>query len=59
VYPYNSGGNDYPLCLSILIQVLLLREPLETPVGFPEVPGRKSLIHCNVKNYEKAIFSMG
>jgi hypothetical protein len=35
------------------------REPLETPVGFPEVPGRKSLIYCNIKNCCKAIFSMG
>jgi hypothetical protein len=35
------------------------REPLETPFGLPEVPRRKSLIPCNVKNYDKAIFSMG
>jgi hypothetical protein len=34
----------------------------ETPVGLPEVSAkgcrRKSLIPCNVKNYDKAIFSM-
>jgi hypothetical protein len=39
------------------------REPLETPVGLPEVSAkgrrRKSLIPCNVKNYDKAIFSIG
>jgi hypothetical protein len=36
-----------------------LREPLETPVGFPEVPRRKLLIPDYVTNYAYAIFSMG
>jgi hypothetical protein len=35
------------------------REPLETPVGFPEVPRRKLLIPYYVTNYKNAIFSMG
>jgi hypothetical protein len=35
------------------------REPLDTPVGLSEVPRQKSLIPCNIKNYEKAIFAMG
>jgi hypothetical protein len=35
----------------------VFREPLKTPVGFPEVPRRKSLIPYNIKNYANAIFS--
>jgi hypothetical protein len=41
------------------LHIFVIREPLETPVGLPEVPWRKSLIHCIIKNYDKAIFSMG
>jgi hypothetical protein len=38
---------------------ILYREPLETPVGFPEVPRRKLLILYYITNYENAIFSRG
>jgi hypothetical protein len=39
--------------------VEVIWEPLETPVGFPEVPRRKLLFPYYVTNYAYAIFSMG
>jgi hypothetical protein len=41
------------------MRVIYIREPLETPVGFPELLRRKLLILCYIKNYVKAIFSRG
>jgi hypothetical protein len=48
----------YPFFFGFLDQS---REPLETPVGFPEVSSiislKKPLIYCNINNYCKVIFS--